>query len=137
MFKTSGGKYVAPQAIENLAKASKFIEQIMVVGDGEKMPCALIQPDFAFAQLWANRKHIKIGTTPEEIANSPELKARIEKDIAVLNNNLGKWEQIKKIELTPKVWSIEDGLLTPTMKLKRKIIKEAFIKLYDKLYDRA
>ena len=137
MFKTSGGKYVAPQVIENLAKASKFIEQIMVVGDGEKMPCALVQPDFAFAQLWAHRKHIKIGTTPEEIANSPELKARIEKDIAYLNNTLGKWEQIKKIELTPRVWTIEEGLLTPTMKLKRKIIKEAFINLYERLYDRA
>ena len=137
MFKTSGGKYVAPQVIENLAKASKFIEQIMVVGDGEKMPCALVQPDFAFAQLWAHRKHIKIGTTPEEIANSPELKARIEKDIAYLNNSLGKWEQIKKIELTPRVWTIEEGLLTPTMKLKRKIIKEAFINLYERLYDRA
>jgi long-chain acyl-CoA synthetase len=121
MFKTSGGKYVAPQVIENLAKASKFIEQIMVVGDGEKMPCALVQPDFAFAQLWAHRKHIKIGTTPEEIANSPELKARIEKDIAYLNNSLGKWEQIKKIELTPRVWTIEEGLLTPTMKLKEKL----------------
>ena len=137
MFKTSGGKYVAPQVIENLAKASKFIEQIMVVGDGEKMPCALVQPDFAFAQLWAHRKHIKIGTTPEEIANSPELKARIEKDIAYLNKSLGKWEQIKKIELTPRVWTIEEGLLTPTMKLKRKIIKEAFINLYERLYDRA
>lgn len=137
MFKTSGGKYVAPQVIENLAKASKFIEQIMVVGDGEKMPCALIQPDFAFAQLWAHRKHIKIGTTPEEIANSPELKARIEKDIAYLNNTLGKWEQIKKIELTPRVWTIEEGLLTPTMKLKRKVVKEAFFNLYEKLYDRA
>ena len=137
MFKTSGGKYVAPQVIENLAKASKFIEQIMVVGDGEKMPCALVQPDFAFAQLWAQRKHQTIGTTPEEIAGSAELKKRIEKDIAVLNQSLGKWEQIKKIELTPEVWSIEEGLLTPTMKLKRKAIKEKFFTLYEKLYDRA
>lgn len=137
MFKTSGGKYVAPQVIENLAKASKFIEQIMVVGDGEKMPCALIQPDFAFAQLWAHRKHIKMGTTPEDIAKSDELKKRIEKDIAFLNKSLGKWEQIKKIELTPEVWSIEDGLLTPTMKLKRKAVKEKFFDLYEKLYDRA
>lgn len=137
MFKTSGGKYVAPQVIENLAKSSKFIEQIMVVGDGEKMPCALVQPDFAFAQLWAHRKHIKMGTTPEEIVQSPELKKRIEKDIALLNETLGKWEQIKKIELTPEVWSIEDGLLTPTMKLKRKAVKEKFLDLYEKLYDRA
>ena len=78
-----------------------------------------------------------MGTTPEDIAKSDELKKRIEKDIAFLNKSLGKWEQIKKIELTPEVWSIEDGLLTPTMKLKRKAVKEKFFDLYEKLYDRA
>ncbi len=134
MFKTSGGKYVAPQVIENLAKASKFIEQIMVVGDGEKMPTALVQPDFNFAQHWAERHHLKIGTTPEEIAKSKELKDRIEKEIDYLNTKLGSWEQVKRIELTPEVWSIEDGLLTPTLKLKRKAIKEKFIDLYNKMY---
>lgn len=137
MFKTSGGKFIAPQIIENHAKASKFIEQIMVVGEGEKMPTALIQPDFTFSQNWAKHKNINIGTTPKEIANSPELKERIMKEMEQINSKLGKWEQIKKIELTPKVWSIEDGLLTPTLKLKRKVIKEAFIDLYEKLYDRS
>lgn len=136
MFKTSGGKYVAPQVIENLAKASKFIEQIMVVGDGEKMPCALVQPDFFFAKNWAAIKHYNIGTTPQEMAQSPELKARIEKEISKLNQNLGQWEQIKKIELTPEVWSIEGGELTPTMKLKRKAIKEKYIDLYNRMYDK-
>lgn len=134
MFKTSGGKYIAPQIIENMAKASKFIEQIMVVGEGEKMPCAFVQPDFHFAELWAQRHNINIGSTPAEMAQSPELKARIEKEIAKLNENLGNWEKIKKIELTPEVWSVENGLLTPTMKLKRKIIKEKYSDLYKKLY---
>ncbi len=134
MFKTSGGKYVAPQVIENQAKASKFIEQIMVVGDGEKMPCALIQPDFNFVQHWAERKSIKIGTTPEEIANSPELKQRIGKEIDYLNTKLGSWEQIKRFELTPEIWTIDSGVLTPTLKLKRKAVKERFIKLYNKMY---
>ncbi len=134
MFKTSGGKYVAPQVIENLAKASKFIEQIMVVGDGEKMPCAFVQPDFNFAKNWAERHNLKIGQTPAEMAKSPELKARIEKEIDYLNTKLGAWEQVKKIELTPEVWSIDDGLLTPTMKLKRKAIKERYIHLYNKMY---
>ena len=137
MFKTSGGKYIAPQVLENLAKGSKFIEQIMVVGDGEKMPCALIQPDYNFAKLWAARKGANIGTTNEEMANSQLLKLRIMKDIDLLNATLGKWEQIKKIELTPTLWTIEDGLLTPTMKLKRKAVKEKFFNLYEKLYDRA
>ncbi|WP_313501614.1 AMP-dependent synthetase/ligase [Kaistella carnis] len=134
MFKTSGGKYIAPQVIENLAKASKFIEQIMVVGDGEKMPCALIQPDFNFIRNWAERKNLQIGSTPEELAKSPELKERIKKEIDYLNTKLGHWEQIKKFELTPEVWSIELGLLTPTLKLKRKAVKERYMKLYNELY---
>ena len=134
MFKTSGGKYVAPQVIENQAKASKFIEQIMVVGDGEKMPCALIQPDFNFVQHWAERKQINVGTTPEEMANSPELKERIGKEIDYLNTKLGSWEQIKRFELTPEVWTIDSGVLTPTLKLKRKAVKERYIKLYNKMY---
>ena len=136
MFKTSGGKYVAPQVIENLAKASQFIEQIMVVGDGEKMPTALVQPDFEFAKSWASKNNINIGVLPREIANSNELKAEIEKEISKINVHLGKWEQVKKIELTPVIWTEDNGLLTPTLKLKRKAIKEHFIKLYDKLYDR-
>lgn len=134
MFKTSGGKYVAPQVIENMAKASKFIEQIMVVGDGEKMPCALVQPDFNFAGHWAERKGYNIGTTPAEMANSKELRERIAKEIDYLNTKLGNWEQIKKFELTPEAWTIEQGILTPTLKLKRKALKERYIKLYNKMY---
>ncbi|SHK52258.1 AMP-dependent synthetase/ligase [Epilithonimonas mollis] len=136
MFKTSGGKYVAPQVIENLAKASQFIEQIMVVGDGEKMPTALVQPDFEFAKNWALKNNINIGNTPEEIAGSKDLKSEIEKEIAKINEHLGNWEQVKKIELTPEIWTEDNGLLTPTLKLKRKAIKAYFIKLYDKMYDR-
>jgi long-chain acyl-CoA synthetase len=135
MFKTSGGKYIAPQTIENQAKASKFIEQIMVVGDGEKMPCALIQPDFEFAKNWAMRNNLNIGTTPQEIAKSTELKDRIKKEIDGINEHLGNWEQIKKIELTPEIWAVDTGLLTPTLKLKRKAIKEKFISLYNKMYE--
>ena len=135
MFKTSGGKYIAPQVIENHAKASKFIEQIMVIGDGEKMPAAFIQPDFEFLKAWAQRKGLNIGTTPEEIASNDQVKERITAEIEELNKHLGKWEQIKKFELTPIVWTVEDGLLTPTLKLKRKNIKAKFIDLYNKIYD--
>ncbi|MCC2591494.1 AMP-dependent synthetase/ligase [Chryseobacterium sp. MFBS3-17] len=134
MFKTSGGKYIAPQVIENQAKASKFIEQIMVVGDGEKMPCALVQPDFNFVKNWAERHKLHVGSTPEEIVGSKELKERIGKEIDYLNTKLGSWEQIKRFELTPLVWSIDDGLLTPTLKLKRKAVKEKFMDLYNKMY---
>ena len=136
MFKTSGGKYVAHQVIENLAKASHFIEQIMVVGDCEKMPTALVQPDFEYAKKWASKNKINIGTTPQDIANCKQLKDEIQKEIEKINAHLGKWEQVKKIELTPEIWTENNGLLTPTLKLKRKVVKERFIKLYEKLYDR-
>ena len=134
MFKTSGGKFIAPQVIENLAKASKFIEQIMVVGDGERMPCALVQPDFNYAKTWAEMHNVKISDSHKEIAANPAVKSRIEKEIENMNQHLGKWEQIKKIELTPKIWTIDDGLLTPTLKLKRKAIKAEFQDLYDRMY---
>ena len=73
MFKTSGGKYIAPQVLENTFKQSRFIEQIMVIGDGEKMPAAFIQPNFEFIKEWATRKKINIGTTNQEIVNNKEV----------------------------------------------------------------
>ena len=136
MFKTSGGKYVAPQIIENKAKNSRFIEQMMVVGEGEKMPCALVQPNFVFAKRWAELHKLNIGKTPAEMAASPELKTRIEKEISKLNEKLGNWEKIKKIELVPDVWTTENGMLTPTLKLRRRIILQKYADLYNKLYDR-
>jgi len=135
IFKTSGGKYIAPQVIENKAKSSKFIENIMIVGDGEKMPAALIQPDFEFIKSWAKRKNLIIGNDNNEISTNETVKSRISKEIDKLNNSLGKWEQIKRFELTPIPWTVEEGLLTPTLKLRRKIIKEKFIELYNKIYE--
>ena len=98
------------------------------------MPFAFVQPDFNFAKHWAERHKLDIGSTPQEISQSRELKDRIGKEIDYLNTKLGSWEQIKRFELTPEVWSIDDGLLTPTMKLKRKAIKEHFSDLYNSMY---
>lgn len=135
MFKTSGGKYVAPQIIENTMKQSRFIEQIMVIGDGEKMPAAFIQPNFEFVQEWAKRKNIDIGDGSEKaIADNEQVKARIQEEVDFYNEKFGKWEKIKVIELTPEVWGIDSGHLTPTMKLKRRNIKEIYINLYNKIY---
>ena len=134
MFKTSGGKYVAPQILENIFKQSRFIEQIMVIGDGEKMPAAFIQPAFDFVKEWAIRHSIDLGSTNEDICNNPKVIARIQEDIDEANKKFGNWEQVKHFELTPDIWSIEAGHITPTMKLKRKIIKEKYQKLYDKIY---
>ncbi len=136
MFKTSGGKYVAPQLIENDMKQSRFIEQILVVGEGEKMPAALIQPDFEFLKDWGAKKGRDLSSDPKEIVKNKKVIKRIQKEVDFYNERYGKWERIKMFELTPDVWSIEEGHLTPTMKMKRKVIQEKYQDLYDKIYER-
>ncbi|MDQ6470754.1 long-chain fatty acid--CoA ligase [Flavobacterium sp. LHD-80] len=134
MFKTSGGKYIAPQIIENAMKQSRFIEQIMVIGDGEKMPGAFIQPNFEFVKEWAKIHKITLGKTDKEISENPDVIKRIDDEVESINEKFGNWEKIKRFELTPDVWSIDGGQLTPTLKLKRKIIKEIYKDLYAKIY---
>lgn len=134
MFKTSGGKYIAPQLLENAMKQSRFIEQIMVIGDGEKMPAALIQPNYEFVKEWARLHKLDIGKTNEEIADNQDVIKRIDEDIEKMNEKFGHWEQIKRFELTPEIWSIDGGELTPTLKLKRKIVLEKYKDLYAKIY---
>ena len=133
MFKTSGGKYVAPQMLENTFKQSRFIEQIMVIGEGEKMPAAFIQPNFEFVREWASRHNLKFNTNEELCANQMVID-RIQEEIDHCNEKFGNWEKVKRFELTPEVWSIDAGHLTPTMKLRRKIIKERYSDLYQKIY---
>ena len=134
MFKTSGGKYVAPQILENAFKQSRFIEQIMVIGDGEKMPAAFIQPNFEFVTEWAHRHNNTTFSSNEELCSNKLVIDRIQEEIDHCNEKFGNWEKVKRFELTPDVWSIVDGHLTPTMKLKRKIIKEKYNDLYQKIY---
>ncbi|MGB5188744.1 AMP-dependent synthetase/ligase [Robiginitalea sp.] len=134
MFKTSGGKYVAPQLLENRMKQSRFIEQIMVVGEGEKLPAALIQPNFEFLFEWAKRHKMEFQNTEEAIAN-PQVLERIKEEVEEANEHFAKWEKVKLFRLTPDVWSVDEGHLTPTMKLKRKIIKEKYIDLYNDIYN--
>lgn len=134
MFKTSGGKYIAPQLLENAMKQSRFIEQIMVIGDGEKMPAAFIQPNFDFLKEWAKIHETQIGTTNKEIISNQKVIDRIQEEIDALNEKFGNWEKIKRFELTPEIWSIEEGHLTPTLKLRRKIVIEKYKELYQKIY---
>ena len=135
LFKTSGGKYIAPQVIENRMKRSPFIEQIMVIGEGEKMPSALIQPDFEYIKNWFLKNKTNVLDDFEIICGNKELLIKINEEIKNINKEFGDWERIKKFELTPQVWSIENGLLTPTMKLKRKSIIKKFIHLKEKIYN--
>ena len=134
MFKTSGGKYIAPQVIENQMKQSLFIEQIMVVGDGRKMPTAIIQPNVEYSTNWLKEKGINCDSLVEAIKN-PALKEAIEKEVDIHNQHFGSWEQVKKISLTQEEWSIEEGHLTPTMKLKRKVVTEKYKTLIEAMYN--
>jgi long-chain acyl-CoA synthetase len=134
MFKTSGGKYIIPNLIENDLKESNFIEQVMVIGENQKMPAALIQLDFEFIKEWIERKKLDIEATPEAICASELIIDRIQKEVDKSNQGFGKWEQIKRFELTPEVWCIEGGHLTPTMKMKRSVIFELYKELAAKIY---
>ena len=138
IFKTSGGKYVAPQMIESLMKTSQFIEQAMVVGAGEKMPCAFILPEFEYIKKWITHKGLNIDITSKKaIVGSKEVIERIQRAIDEINLELGNWEQIKKFVLVPDDWTIESGLVTPTLKLRRKLILEKYRPQYEKMYGRA
>jgi long-chain acyl-CoA synthetase len=135
IFKTSGGKYIAPQGMENKFKESRFIEQIMVIGEGEKFPSALIVPSFAFVKEWATRKGLDFDNlSNEEIAAHPKLHERINQEVSALNKEYGNWEQIKKFVLLPKEFSIDGDELTPTLKLKRKKILAKYQKEYKSIY---
>ncbi|MFM2266247.1 MAG: hypothetical protein RLZ77_1667 [Bacteroidota bacterium] len=134
MFKTSGGKYIAPQLLENAMKQSRFIEQIMVIGDGEKMPAAFIQPNFDFVREWAKLHQISLADSNQALIENTQVLDRIQEEITALNEKFGTWERIKRFELTPELWSIKEGHLTPTLKLRRKIILEKYKHLYQKIY---
>ena len=130
IFKTSGGKYIAPAIIENKMKQSSFIEQIMVIGEGRKMPAALIQINYEFVKSWAD----SLDHIVKDITTDEKLIAALQKEVDLHNETLGNWEKIKKFEITPDEWTIEAGHLTPTLKPKRKIIKEKYKSLFDKIY---
>ena len=131
IFKTSGGKYIAPTVIESQLKKSRFIEQVMVIGEAQKMPAALIQINFEYVNEWIKRKGYKVNN----LQDSKELRNRIQQEIDVCNKDFGKWEQIKKFEITKEEWTATSGHLTPTLKMKRKIILEKHKNLYDKIYN--
>jgi long-chain acyl-CoA synthetase len=134
IFKTSGGKYISPALLENEMKQSRFIEQILVIGEGQKMACALVQPNFNFVREWASRHGHDVGNSFEELINNQSVKDRIMEEIDYGNKKFGKWETIKIIELTPDEWTVDNDLLTPTFKPKRTEIIKKYKHLYDNIY---
>ena len=136
IFKTSGGKYIVPQVMENKFKESRFIEQIIVVGENEKYPAALIVPNFVYIREWL-QLHSTEETTlnNEQLISKKEIIDRFEKEISFYNQQFGHWEQLKKFKLLSEEFTVENGELTPTLKLKRKIILDKNKGLLSEIYN--
>ncbi|PTB96184.1 long-chain fatty acid--CoA ligase [Marivirga lumbricoides] len=133
MFKTSGGKYIAPQLIENKLKESIFIEQVMVVGDGQKFPGALIVPNFDALKEWCKHKGISYSSD-EKMIKEERVLEKLEKEVEKSNAQFAQWEKIKKTILLPKLWTVEAGELTAKLSLKRKIIMNHYKSEIDSIY---
>jgi long-chain acyl-CoA synthetase len=134
IFKTSGGKYVAPQVLENKMKESVFIEQMMVVGESQKFPAALIIPEFVALRDWCKTQGIDYTTDTEMIKNQQVLKL-IFSEISKFNKEFAQYEQVKKFTLLANPWTIEGGEVTPTLKPKRKVITAKYKDLIDRMYE--
>lgn len=133
IFKTAGGKYVAPQMLENKYKESPLVEQIMVLGENRKFPSALIVPNFEALKAWCGKKGINY-TTKEEMIRNEQVIAKYDQIIAYSSKEFGKWEQVKRFALLAKEWSIDGGELTPKLSLKRKVILEKNAEVIEKIY---
>jgi long-chain acyl-CoA synthetase len=134
MFKTSGGKYISPQCVENKMKESRFIEQIMVVGDGEKFPSALVVPNKEFLLSWCERKEIEVNDYTNLI-NTERIQNRIWKEVGILNPNFAPYSQIKKIKVLADDWTVANKMLTPTQKLKRRKIYQRYDQIIKDIYN--
>lgn len=133
IFKTSGGKYIAPQIMENKFKESRLIEQIMVIGENQKHPAAIVVPNFENLTKWGKENGISANDNSELIAN-PKIIEQVWGEVNRLNMGFGNYEKVKKIELCSEDWSIATGEMTPTLKLKRKIILKKYADLVSRIY---
>jgi len=133
IFKLSTGKYVAPQVVENKFKESQFIDQIMVVGEKEKYAAAIICPSFQFLHGWCFKHNVKYMDN-KDLIHKPKVIERYQKEVDKINSTLGRHMQLKKFELTCEEWTPETGELSPTLKVKRKYLKEKYKIKLDRLY---
>ncbi|TDQ10156.1 AMP-dependent synthetase/ligase [Pedobacter metabolipauper] len=136
IFKTAGGKYVAPQILENKFKETTLVEQVMVLGENRKFPAALIVPNFVALKAWAHKKGIGYSTDDQMISD-PQVLEKFDQIVQYTCKDFGKWEQVKRFALLPKQWSIDGGELTPKLSLKRKVILEKNAAVIEKIYSDA
>ncbi len=133
LFKTSGGKYIAPQQIENKMKEIPYVEQIMALGENKNYVAALIVPNFQNLSAWCMKNGVA-AKTPEEMVKNPDVLKLFRASLDEKNKNFGQWETVKKFQLLPKEWSIDGGELTPTMKVKRKVVSEKYKDVIEGIY---
>ena len=133
IFKTSGGKYVAPQLVENKLKESSLIEQAVVVGEGQKFPSALLIPEFNVLKDWCSRNGIEY-TDDAQMVKNEKVKAKFDEEVKDLMKSIAQYEQVKKVTILPKGFTIDSGELTPTLKLKRKVIHAKYKDLIEGMY---
>jgi long-chain acyl-CoA synthetase len=136
IFKTAGGKYIAPQVLENKFKESPYIEQMIVIGENERFPAALILPNFPAIAAWCARSQIAF-TNNAEMIQDQRIIDKIQSVIDNFNKDFGNWEQIKKFELLTDDWSIDGGELTPKLSLRRKVILQKYKDQVEKIYKNA
>lgn len=134
IFKTSGGKYIAPQVLENKIKESVYVEQIMVVGEGQKFPGALIVPEFTALQEWCKTHNVPY-TSDAEMVQNPQVLKLLHDEVVHFNHEFAPYEQVKKIVLLPNLWTIESGEITPTLKPKRKVIVNKYKEQIESMYE--
>jgi long-chain acyl-CoA synthetase len=135
IFKTSGGKYIAPQVLENRFKESAFIDHIMVIGENRKHPSAIIVPAFEYLKGWCRVKEIPYYSDGEIISHSRVIN-RIEEEIYEINQHFGRHEQIKKWEIISDKWTVDSGELSPTLKLRRKFLLNKYSRLIEDMYEK-
>ena len=133
MFKLSGGKYIAPQMVENKLKTSFFIVQIMVIGAGEKFASALISPNFVYLHDWCSQRKIHFQNNTELIQKT-EILAQIQREVNAINKTLGEHEEIKRFRLVSDEWTPQSGELSPTLKLKRNYVAAKYKTIIDEIY---
>ncbi|AII51539.1 hypothetical protein N008_06030 [Hymenobacter sp. APR13] len=137
MFKTSGGKYIAPQVIEGKLKESPLVEQCMVVGDGQKFASALVIPAFDDLKGWCKRNGVDCNCSNEELVKNEKVVKMYNELVNKYNSGFAQWEQVKRIALLPQLWTVETGEMTPTMKVKRKIITQNNQEIIEGIYQNA
>lgn len=136
LFKTSGGKYIAPQPIEQRIKGSRFVSQVVLIGDGRKFPAALIVPDWEQLRAYAQLKGLNIST-PAEFCKHPRILDLFQRQVDSLSQDLAQYERVKRIALLEGELTIEGGEMTPTLKIKRRVINEKYRDVIDRLYVQA